>query len=342
MSRHAKPKRRTGVWVAAAAGALTGLYLVWVLLIPAGSPRVTLVEFAPGTSAAVIAGNLESAGLIRSAFWFRVLARVTGRPLLAGEYGFRRASLLRVLHALQAGRVYLHRVLVREGDALPQIADALAREGLAADSMRTAAMSRPLLRKLGIPGPSAEGFLFPDTYLIPKSFTGEQIVAMMARRFSDRVPKALLEEAKARGLDVLRLVTLASIVEKEARDPGERPVIAGVFRNRLKRGMPLQADPTVLYGLNRWDARLTLKDLQVDHPYNTYRRRGLPPGPICSPGLACLEAAASPAEVPFLYFVTRKDGTGRHQFSRTLAEHERAIKASKLRAAAAPRRPASP
>jgi len=336
MRPHPLPRRRRPEPTAALAiGALALLYAVWVLLIPAGGSSVTLVEFAPGTPAASIAADLEARGIIRSAFWFRALARLSGRPLQAGEYGFRRASLIRVLHSLQTGRIWLHRVLVREGDALPQIADALAREGLAAAAMRKASVRRSLLRKLGIPGPSAEGFLFPDTYLIPKSFTGEQIVAMMARRFADRVPPGLLARAKARGFDPLRLVTLASIVEKEARDPAERPVIAGVFRNRLKRGMALQADPTVLYGLNRWDARLTLKDLQADHPYNTYLRHGLPLGPICSPGLACLEAAASPAEVPYLYFVTRKDGTGRHQFSKTLAEHNRAVKASRDRSRSA-------
>jgi UPF0755 protein len=124
-------------------------------------------------------------------------------------------------------------------------------------------------------------------------------------------------------------VTFASVVEKEAQVPAERAIIAGVFSNRLKAGMPLQADPTVLYALHRWDEKLTLKDLKADSLYNTYRHRGLPPGPICSPGLACLEAAAEPAKIRYLYFVTRKDGSGRHEFSSTLAEHERAVRRSK-------------
>jgi len=326
---HGTRSRRSAA-LAACLG-ITVLYLGWILVIPAGSSKLTLVEFAPGTPVAAIADELKAAGLVRSSFWFRALARAGGRPLQAGEFGFRRASMIRILHALETGRVYLHRVLVREGDALPQIADALAREGLAAGPFRVAAADRKSLKTLGIPTGSAEGFLFPDTYMIPKSFTGGQIVAMMARRFHDRVPAELIARAKPQGLDLLRLVTLASIVEKEARDASERRVIAGVFRNRLRRGMPLQADPTVLYALGRWDARLRVNDLKVDHPYNTYRRRGLPPGPICSPGLACLDAAASPAAVPYLFFVTRKDGTGRHQFSKTLAEHERAVKASRER-----------
>jgi UPF0755 protein len=311
-----------------------GLWFLWSTTVPVGGSDLVLVDLPAGMPARAIARRLRDEGVIRSAFWFRVLARVSRAPLKAGEYGFRRASMWRVLRSLQEARTWLHRILVREGDALPQIAAAVAAEGLCpAAELRRAASDGALLRSLGVPGASAEGFLFPDTYLLPKTHTPAQIVAVMARRFFAAVAPDTLAAGKRSGFDLLRLVTLASIVEREARAPEERPVIAGVFANRLRRGMPLQADPTVLYGLARWDNRLSLKDLKSDSPYNTYRHRGLPPGPICSPGLASIRAAAAPAATPFLYFVTRKDGTGRHQFSRTLAEHERAVRESKQRAA---------
>ncbi|MEK7765228.1 MAG: endolytic transglycosylase MltG, partial [bacterium] len=227
------------------------------------------------------------------------LAKLTRRPLRAGEYGFQRASLWTVLRDIQSGRVYLHRVLVPEGDSIEQVGATLARERLGDPArFRAAAADARLLRGLGVPVASAEGYLFPDTYLLPKTMREDQIVAFMVRRFFDRVPRALVARAAERGRKLHALVPFASIVEKEARVAEERPVIAGVFARRLAKGMPLQADPTVLYGLHRWDRKLSLADLKSDTPYNTYRRTGLPPGPICSPGLASLRAAADPAEVP--------------------------------------------
>ena len=300
--------------------------------MPAGHAEVVLVDLAPGTPAARIAAQLHDAGLVRSPLYFRLLARLTRQPLKAGEYGFRRASLWTVLRAIQDGRVYLHKILVKEGDAADQVADALAREGLADPvRFRRAVGDAAALAALGLHERSAEGYLFPDTYLMPKSFTEPQIVAFMVRRYQARLPGDLAERIRAGDLDQHKLVTLASIVEKEARVPEERPVIAGVYANRLRRNMLLQADPTVLYALHRWDWKLSRKDLLTESPYNTYRHKGLPPGPICSPGAACLAAAADPAKVTYLYFVTRKDGTNRHQFSNTLEEHDRAIKASKER-----------
>jgi UPF0755 protein len=317
--------RRAALGAAAAVLA----HAAWCVAVPVGGP-LRLVEVAPGTPVRGVARQLARAGVIRSAGWFVALARVTGRPLRAGEYGFERAAMWRVLRTLQGGRVYLHRVLVKEGDALRQIAEALDRARLAdAARFRSAASDPGPLRALGVPRGFAEGFLFPDTYFLPRGMAESDIVALMVRRFFERVPRALIERAGERGLDLHRLVTLASIVEKEARAHEEREVIAGVFHRRLKLGMPLQADPTVLYGLHRWDRHLTRADLRMDSPYNTYRRAGLPPGPICSPGLACLKAAAEPADVPYLYFVTRKDGSGRHRFSRSLREHEAADRASR-------------
>ncbi len=319
-------------WAAGAVAGLAFLHGVWAMAAPAGSTTMVLVNLPPGTPARRIAEVLGRAGLVRNRFWFLVAARLTVEPLKAGEYGFRRQSAWAVLRQVQGGKVHLHRILVREGEASWQIAELLDREGLADPAVfLRACADRTTLKALGVPGPTAEGFLFPDTYLIPKSLSESKIVALMVARFFERVPASVIERARKRKLSLVQMVTLASIVEKEARVPDERPLIAGVFFARLRKGMKLQADPTTLYALGRWDVRLTYTHLALDHPYNTYRRAGLPPGAICSPGLPSLEAAADPVDTPYLYFVTRKDGTNRHQFSRTLKAHQAADGASRTR-----------
>jgi UPF0755 protein len=171
-----------------------------------------------------------------------------------------------------------------------------------------------------------EGYLFPDTYKLPRSTTAELLVGRMIAAFMKTLTPELMDKAEARGLNVRQLVTLASIVEKETGNPDERPLVAAVYANRLKIGMGLQCDPTVIYALERagrYNGNLTRDDLQFDSPYNTYRYAGLPPGPIASPGRASLEAAASPADVPYLYFVSKNDGS--HAFAATLDEHNRNV-----------------
>jgi len=318
---------------AAAAIALLALGAAWFLLVPAGGDDLIFVEVASGTPIRRIAAQLKGAGVVRSSLVFHVLARLSGRPLQAGEYGFRRVRMIDVLRALQEGRVHLHSFLVPEGESTYQIAAALERAGLAdAAGFLLAVSDRKLLKSLRVRARRAEGYLFPDTYRFPRGMAPERIVEVMVTRFFEKVSDDLIARAGKRDFSLHRLVTFASIVEKEARVPEERPVIAAVFHNRLKLGMRLQADPTVLYGLRRWDDRLSRKDLRADTPYNTYRRHGLPPGPICSPGLSCLEASAAPVKVKFLYFVTRKDGTNRHVFTTTLAAHQAAVRRSKREA----------
>jgi UPF0755 protein len=171
-----------------------------------------------------------------------------------------------------------------------------------------------------------EGYLFPDTYNMPRHSTAGQLVTRMVTAFQKELTAELRAKADAHGLSVRELVTLASIVEKETGKPEERPLVAAVYANRLRIGMGLQCDPTVIYALqrvNRYTGNLTREDLQFDSPYNTYRYRGLPPGPIAAPGRASLEAAADPADVPYLYFVSRGDGT--HVFAATLEEHNRNV-----------------
>ena len=288
----------------------------------------TTVLVEPGTDAGSILRQLERQGVIADARLARLYLRygdVEG-SLKAGEYRFREPlSMPEVLAKLARGEVTTHPVTLVEGLTLPESAAALAAAGHGEEE--------ELLRQMGDPArisdldPDAldlEGYLFPDTYRFAAGTSEaaivDELVGTFRRRFRDRLAN-FNEPGELR-----RLVTLASVVEKEARLDEERPVIAGVYAHRLRIGMPLQADPTVIYALillDRWDGNLRRPDLKVDSPYNTYRYPGLPPGPIASPGLASLEAAASPADTPYLYFVSRNDGS--HVFAKTLAEHNRNV-----------------
>jgi UPF0755 protein len=197
--------------------------------------------------------------------------------------------------------------------------------GSLADFLR-AARNGALVHDIDPVAQDLEGYLFPDTYTLPRRTTADQLVQRMVTAFRDIMSPDLVQRAAARGLSVRELMTLASLVEKETAKSGERPLVAAVYTNRLKIGMGMQCDPTVIYALERagkYDGNLTRENLQFDSPYNTYRYAGLPPGPIAAPGRAAIEAAASPADVPYLYFVSRNDGS--HVFSATLDEHNRNV-----------------
>jgi len=313
-------------------GVVLAAAMAWLLLLPAGSREVVVVDIPSGASVREIAAAMKQAGFLRSETWFHIMARLSGRPLKAGEYGFKRITPWGLLRAMQDGRVFLHRILVKEGDAVDQVAQSLEREKLCGAALFMKASSdRKVLDNLGLKSATAEGFCYPDTYLFPRGMKPEQMLSRMVEHFFEMVPDSLATEAAAQGLSRVQWVALASIVEKEARVAEERPVIAGVYLNRLRKGMRLEADPTVVYALKHWDKPISIRDLKTDHPYNTYKRKGLPPGPICNPGLPALEAAARPARVPYLFFVTRKDGSMRHHFSKTLAEHEQAIQDSRVK-----------
>ena len=185
-----------------------------------------------------------------------------------------------------------------------------------------------ILKSLGVEGPSLEGYLFPDTYQFVRGMSVEEMLGRMVQRTRSRLTAERLAKAKTLGLDAHKLLTLASIIEREAVDPDERRLISAVFWNRLNLDMPLQADPTVQYAVAKERRTLTRADLLTDHPYNTYVRRGLPPGPIASPGLPAIEAALDPAPVKYLYFVARDDR--RHTFSTTMGEHNQAVSRYRL------------
>ncbi len=275
----------------------------------------------------VAAESLAKKDVIAFPGAFRLYASVRhdDRGIRAGTYEFHRgASWSYVLDALRAGKGLVHVVTIPEGFSLAQIESALETKlGVPGDSVAAAARDSTLIAALEVPTGTLEGYLFPDTYVFPEGTNSREAVATMVHRF-EQVWKP---EWTAR-LDTIHLsrndvVTLASLVEKEARLTEERPVIAAVYLNRLRSAELLQADPTVQYALGKHVARVFYKDLEVDSPYNTYKHKGLPPGPIASPGKPSLEAALYPANVPYKYFVAFPDG--HHEFRTDLAGHERAV-----------------
>ena len=298
----------------------------------------TTVTLEPGTDAGTILRRLEAQGVIEDARLARLwLVYGLGDPSLkAGEYRFSGAlTTPEVLDQLIRGQVITRQVTLIEGLTLEETADVLAAAGFGDRERYLEIFRSPaLVADLDPEAPDLEGYLFPETYRFTGGATehdvAETLVGTFKDRWYERVAPLLETEPSAAGGPPVRtvreVVTLASIVEKEARIDEERPVIAGAFDNRLDEGMRLQADPTVIYALKRrdtWDGNLRRPDLEMDSPYNTYRYPGLPPGPIASPGLASLEAAAAPADVPYLYFVSRNDGS--HVFAETYAEHRRNV-----------------
>lgn len=291
---------------------------------PPGSPRV---DIPLGTALPQVAARLAAAGVVSDEGNFVRLARRSeaGQKIKAGSYRFTVAATPReVLDRLVAGDVIKIRITVPEGFTLRDIATRVEAAGIGTAGQFLAAVGDPArLRALTIPSGSLEGYLFPETYTVTAMTTPTEVVRSMIAQLERSLTPELLAAARARGLDRHRLLTLASIVQKEAGSEAEMPQIAAVFHNRLRLGMPLQADPTVIYGIPDFDGNLTRRHLTTPTPYNTYTRKGLPPGPIASPGLAALRAAAFPADSPALYFVA--DGQGRHIFSTTLEAHNRAV-----------------
>ena len=315
-------------FVLAACFFFIGIEAWWVLTPAAGvhsAPRV--LEIPAHRGSLEVARILAEAGVIRSPTGFLLLtfARGSTRGLKAGEYQVPQgANTVTVLAMLEAGQVVQHTVVFREGCTVAEVARLLGSLGLArADDVLRVAKDGPFLRAVDVRAESVEGYLYPDTYQFVKGMTAEEILTRMIARMRERVSEDILSAAEARALSFHQLLTLASIIEKEAVERSEMPLISAVFWNRLKREMPLQADPTVQYAVGKERQRLTREDLMVESPFNTYRRPGLPPGPIAGPSLAAIRAAANPAPVGYLYFVASDER--RHQFSITLADHNAAV-----------------
>ncbi|MEO8578976.1 MAG: endolytic transglycosylase MltG [Gemmatimonadales bacterium] len=305
---------------------------------PHGAPVRVIIP--RGAHFAQATDSLSRAGLVGSPRAFRLYARITGgdRNIKPGTYLLKHGTPWSdIIGAMNGGHGLVNTVTIPEGftvaDIVPRLAKALK---LPVDSVKAAVRDTALLARLDLPNPTLEGYLFPDTYAFPVGTTARQAVREMVFAFERRWNPdwdSSLVDLKINRND---LVTMASIVEREARVPEERPVIAAVYYNRLRKGMRLQADPTVQYALGHHVGRVLYKDLAVESPYNTYLHNGLPPGPVASPGLASLAAAANPANVPYLYFVASKDG--HHEFRMTLEQHTNAVR--QVRAAMPARKPA--
>ncbi len=330
------PVSRQAAFRAAATLAVAALLLavavsvyVWAFwpALP-GSTRLVEVVVPQGATTAGIAALLEEEGVIRSPLAFRLLVRLRGSDgrLQAGTYRLGPGMAPSAIAAkLERGEVVTRAFTIPEGLSAEEIARLLASRGFGSEAELLRAFSDPEPVADLLPADRSalryplEGYLFPDTYRVAAGTPARALAAAMVDRFRQAWTPDLEARARELGLTVHEVVTLASIVEEEAQLAEERPLIAGVYLNRLRRGMPLQADPTVQYALRKFGQRVLLADLQVDSPYNTYRRTGLPPGPIASPGLDSLRAVLHPADVPYLFFVARPDGS--HAFAVTLDEH---------------------
>jgi UPF0755 protein len=302
---------------------------------PAGSPSQSLtLDVKPGMSASEVVAALQAGGLVRDPALLLQYLRYRGldRGIQAGRYQLRGGQSLRqIAEALQSATAQTTQVTVVEGWRREQIAQVLAASDLRLDpqAFLDASLSPPPGAGLeGLsPGSNLEGYLFPDTYLFEPGTTPEEAVKDMLDDFNQRVTPELRSAFALRGLTLAQAVTLASIIEREAVVPEERPLIASVFFNRLSAGLNLDADPTVQYALGQqpdgswWKTGLTVDDLELDSPYNTYLYSGLPPGPICNPGLDSLRAVAYPAETNYLYFRAACDGSGKHLFAENYEQH---------------------
>jgi UPF0755 protein len=303
-------------------------WFAWAALLPVTPPQTTFVLLRPGWSTRHIARDMQKQGVIRSAPAFLMIDYAKGlKTLKAGEYKFDQpASAFEVWRRLTSGDVYARTVVVPEGYNMFDVAKAVEDAGLgpASDFLTAARSDLFLLKDIDPNAKSLEGYLFPDTYQFTRINTSHEIAAAMVHRFR--------QEAQKIGLlgrtDTHRIVTMASIVEKETADPKERPLVAGVYYNRLNKNMTLAADPSVIYAAllaGRYRGTIYASDLQYESPYNTYKFPGLPPGPIANPGVASLQAALHPTQTEYLYFVS--DNNGHHRFARDLGEHSRNVAA---------------
>ena len=312
--------------------AIVGIILALILAPYLTSKELALepkeIRIAPGTSTKSIAKQLADERIIRSSLLFEVVAYFEGasRYLQAGTYELSAAMSPReIIHQLKAGKVVHRHFVVPEGLTVAQIAQLFEDERFGtAESFNRAARDLQWQKRYGIEGNSLEGYLFPNTYKLVDGIPAAKVIKMMLDEFNRHWTRERTQEAKSLNFSAQEIITLASIIEKEAKIANERPLISAVFHNRLQRGWKLDADPTVLYALGNPRRALTKKDLKFDSSYNTYVYHGLPQAPICNPGLASIMAALRPAESSHLYFVAI--GDGKHHFSNTLAEHNRVIR----------------
>lgn len=292
--------------------------------------RYVFAEIKPGMGLKDSALLLQKKGIIKSRTFFLLGYKIffKGKTIKAGEYRFEfPISIHEVLRKITQGEIYLHPITIPEGSTIEDIADILENEGiLKGNDFKKTCERTEIISTIDREAQNLEGFLFPDTYFLPKGIKPERVVEIMVSRFKEKVDK-YVKMAEKKGLNFYRILILASLIEKETGVPSEKPLVSSVFHNRLKRGMLLQCDPTVIYALKKegiYQYPLKKEDLSFPSPYNTYIHKGLPPGPICNPGIDSIDSALNPAKTDFLYFVSNGDGT--HTFSSDLPSHNRAVR----------------
>jgi UPF0755 protein len=334
-------KRHIWITFIAATVVLTcAIHFYIALFVPPTNEKVWKeVQVTDGMSFKAIAATLQKEGIIRYRGYFEIIGRLQGisRKVRMGYYGLgSHMSMWEVLEALRKGKIIEYEVVIPEGYNLYQIGWTLTGTPLISsnpDDFIRVATNKQLAHSLGIESDRLEGYLFPDTYYLPKGITVTDIAKRMVQRYKDVFTDDMRKRAKELGLTEHQVITLASIVEKEAKVATERKLIAAVYYNRMKQGMRLQADPTAVYGLRAWITKVSAQDLKRPTPYNTYLHKGLPPGPIANPGRGAILATLYPENVDYLFFVAQGDGS--HYFSKDFGEHGKAIsryKANKKKA----------
>ncbi|OGW39123.1 MAG: hypothetical protein A2Y97_09155 [Nitrospirae bacterium RBG_13_39_12] len=308
---------------------LSCIYIAVELIVPlpVGSKNIE-IQIPDGCTFKQAGEILSKEGLMRDKNLFIFIGRITGldRRIRAGYYSITGSvNLLDIFNMFKKGQIIEYEITILEGDSLREISEKLLGKGIIdKEEFMKLSSDEGFLSFYDIDAPTFEGYLYPDTYKIPKGTDPEEVIGMMINKMRESIPTELYERASEIGLSERQLLTLASIIEKEAVTDRERPIISAVYHNRLKKGIKLQADPTAIYGVKSFKEKITAKDVRRKTKYNTYVKKGLPPGPIASPGYKSIVASAYPSDVPYLYFVSNNDGT--HHFSVTAKEHEAAVK----------------
>lgn len=301
-------------------------YLACLFISSGNGSVVCEISFPQGSGIRKLATELKNGGVIRSSWHFILMTRLRGdaQRLKAGEYHFSDDMTPgMILNKVVSGEADYRKFTLPEGYSVYQAAELLEQKGyFNKTAFLEKCRDKAFLARIGVAGESVEGYLYPATYNLTKSGGEEQLLEQMVRQFR-KAYAAITDGEAARRFSRHEIITLASIIEKEAVSSAEKALISSVFHNRLRIGMPLQSDPTTVYGVRAFSGKVSKADIQRPSPYNTYRNKGLPPGPIGNPGIDAVQAAMNPAKTDFLYFVARLDGT--HQFSRNLTEHNRAV-----------------
>ncbi len=314
------------------------LYFLWNIynygLTPLNTNQtLKKISIVKGESFSTVLGRLLDEGIINQPVKFKILARLKkfDKKIKAGDYRLSPSMTpVKILKIMEKGKVSFYKVTIPEGYNLKQIASVMAGSGLA-DQKKFIKVSTDssYVRQKKIAAKTFEGYLFPDTYFFAKTAPCEEIISIMLKRFQTKITTEMRNRAKNMNMSIHQIITMASIIEKETGAPFERPIISSVFHNRLKKGMRLQSDPTVIYGIKEFNGNITKKNLKTATAYNTYVIKGLPPGPIANPGIESIKAALYPAETNFLFFVSKKNRT--HEFSTNIRDHNRAVRKYQLR-----------